>query len=59
MPEYCKEGTLDDFSVGDKDTAIVGSSEGISEGTLDGVNDVTTLGDVEDFTDGRAEEEMG
>jgi hypothetical protein len=49
--------------VGDKDFAIVGSSEGMSEGSLDGVNDVTKLGcpvgDVEECIDGGTEGVMG
>ena len=49
--------------MGESVIAIVGSNEGISEGSLDGVNDVAKLGssvgDVEDCIDGRAEEGVG
>jgi hypothetical protein len=57
------EGAFEDFSVGDKDIAIVGSSEGLSEGSFDGVDDVAKLGypvgEVEECTDGRDEGERG
>jgi hypothetical protein len=61
--ENCREGTLDDFSLGENVVAIVGSSEGISEGSWDGIDDVTMLGcsvgDFEECIDGKAEGEMG
>jgi hypothetical protein len=61
--DNCMEGTLDDFSVGEKVVAIVGSSEGVSEGSWDGTDDVAMLGcsvgDVETWIGGIGDGESG